>query len=171
MSDITNLTQPGSTKLTPAQRKAFETVHCLLLPLNREIVLLPNAAVAEIIPFTEPEPVGEAPDWFLGQLNWRERRLPLISFESASDGVPGKLHKGCRIAILNTLNGNNRLPYIAMLMQGLPSLQIIKPDAIQYDEKPSSQRQSIKANVNLNGTAAIIPDIDDLENRILRIHN
>jgi len=33
------------------------------------------------------------------------------------------------------------------------------------------QRQSIKAYVNLNGVAAIMPDIDDLESRLMRIHH
>lgn len=170
MSDVFDMTQAGNKSLTAAQRKAFDTVHCLLLPLNKEIVILPNAAVAEIIPFYEPEPVNDAPEWFLGQLDWRERRIPLISFETVSEGEVGKMHKGCRVAILNTLNGNSQLPYIALLTQGLPSLQIVRPNAIQFAEKPSVQRQSIKAFVNLNGTAAIIPDIDELESRILRLH-
>ena len=169
MSDITDLTQPGNKALTAAQRKTFETVHCLLLPLNKEILLLPNAAVAEIIPYTKPESVNEAPEWLLGRLSWRERRLPLISFESASGGEIGKILPSCRIAVLNTLNGNSQLPYIALLTQGLPSLQIVRPNAIQYADKSATQRQSIKAHVNMGGTAAVIPDIDDLETRLLRL--
>jgi chemosensory pili system protein ChpC len=169
MADINELMKAGSKALTASQRKTFETVHCLLLPINNEIILLPNAAVAEIIPYATPENVHGAPDWFLGQLVWRERRLPLISFESASDGVAGKVHANCRIAVLNTLNGNRQLPYIAILTQGLPSLQIVRPNNIQFADKPSAQRQSIQAYVNLGGTAAIIPDIDDLETRLLNI--
>lgn len=169
MSNIKDLTKPGTKSLTASQRKTFETVHCLLLPINGEVLLLPNAAVAEIVPYSTPEQVTGSPDWFLGQLNWRERRLPLISFESASDGQPGKIQANSRIAVLNTLNGNSRLPYIAVLTQGLPSLQIVRPNNIQYTDKPSAQRQSIQAYVNLGGTAAIIPDIDDLEARMLRI--
>ena len=169
MSDFTDLTQPENKTLTAAQRKTFETVHCLLLPLYREIILLPNAAVAEIIPYAQPEPVNEAPEWLLGRLTWRDRRLPLISFESASGGDMGRIVPSCRIAVLNTLNGNSQLPYIALLTQGLPSLQIVRPNAIQYADKSASTRQSIKAYVNMGGTAALIPDIDDLENRLLRL--
>lgn len=169
MSDITDLTMPGKKALTAAQRKTFETVHCLLLPLHKELLILPNAAVAEIIPYDSHESISDAPEWFLGRLNWRERRMPLISFESASGGEPGKVNSNCRIAILNTLNGSAQLPYIALLTQGLPSLQIVRPNTIQYADKSSHQRQSIKAYVNIGGTAAIIPDIDDMENRIINI--
>jgi len=170
MSNIKDLAMPGAKGLTAAQRKTFETVHCLMLPLNGEVMILPNAAVAEIIPYTTPEPVQRAPAWFLGLLTWRERRLPLISFESASEGEAGRVQANSRIAVLNTLNGSRQLPYIAVLTQGLPSLQIVRPNSIQYADKPSSQRQSIQAYVNMGGTAAIIPDIDDLEARLLRIH-
>jgi len=169
MSDIKDLAKPGSKALTASQRKTFETVHCLLLPLNGEIIVLPNAAVAEIIPYSAPEPVSGAPDWMLGRLSWRDRRVPLISFESASDGQAGKVHSNCRIAVLNTLNGNRDLPYVAILTQGLPSLQIVRPNNIQYADKPNTPRQSIQAYVNMGGAAGIIPDIDDLETRILRI--
>jgi chemosensory pili system protein ChpC len=167
----TDMTVGNENAITQAQKKQFETVHCLLLPLNKEIAVLPNAAVAEIIPFVQPEAVEGAPDWLVGRLEWRDRRIPLIAFETASDGEAGRLHKGCRIAVLNTLNGSSELPYIAIVMQGLPSLQVVRPNSVQYDDKPSTQRQSIKAYVNLNGTAALIPDIDDLENRLQRIHS
>lgn len=168
MADIMDMTIPTKGS---AKNELFETVHCLLLPLHKEVALLPNAAVAEIIPYSEPEPMSGAPDWFLGMLSWRERRLPLIMFEAASDGEASKLHKNCRIAILNTLNGNNDLPYIGIVTQGLPSLQIVRKNNIQFTDNPVTQRQAIKAYVNLGGTAAIVPDIDVLESRLLRLQS
>jgi len=171
MSDVKDIAEIGGTTLAPKHRKQFEAVHSLLLPLNKEVLILPNAAVAEIVPYSEADQVNDAPQWFLGQLSWRERRIPFISFELASDGEAGKIHKHCRIAVLNTLNGNSKLPYIAVLSQGLPSLQLVRPNNIQYADSAIVQRQSIKAYVNLNGIAAIVPDIDDLESRILGLHD
>jgi len=167
MSDVKDIAQVGVSALTAAQRKQFEVVHSLLLPIYRDILLLPNAAVAEIVPYTSPDTVNDAPEWFLGNLTWRERYIPFISFELASDGERGDIHKHCRIAVLNTLNGNRDLPYIALLSQGLPSLQIVRPNTIQFTDNPMKQRQSVKAHVNMNGVAAIIPDIDELETRIM----
>lgn len=167
MADVMDMTLPGRGNV---KKEQFDAVHCLLLPLHREIAILPNAAVAEIIGYNEPEPTPDAPEWLLGRLNWRDRRIPLVLFEAASDGEIGKIHKNCRIAVLNTLNGNSQLPYIGMLTQGLPSLQVVRQNNIQFDDNPTIQRQSIKAYVNLNGTASLVPDIDDLENRLLRLH-
>jgi chemosensory pili system protein ChpC len=100
-------------------------------------------------------------------LTWRDRRLPVVSFELASDGESGRLQKSCRIAIVNTLNGNTKLPYFGLLMQSLPSLQIVRPNGVQ--EGAVVDRPSIKASVTVNGTPAVIPDLDDLEARLLRL--
>jgi len=167
MSDVKDLAQAGNKNIASLEQK-FEATHCLLLPVNKEILLLPNAAVAEIVPYQEPEAADNAPDWFVGYLSWRDHRLPVISIEAASDGEVGKIHKNCRIAVLNTLNGNSELPYIAIIMQGLPSLQIVRPDSLQKDD--SEQRQSISANVTVNGAEALIPNLDDLETRIQQLH-
>jgi len=171
MGDVTDLTLRSNRTVAQSQRRQFDAVHCLLLPLHLDIALLPNAAVAEVIPFIEPAAVEDAPEWLAGYITWRERRVPLVMFEAASDGEVGRVHKGCRIAVLNTLNGNSDLPYLAIVMQGLPSLQIVRSNMIQYADRPTMQRQSIKAYVNLNGVAAIMPDIDDLESRLMRIHH
>ena len=167
MANVMDMKIPGKGSI---KKEQYETVHCLLLPLNKEIALLPNASVAEIIPFTEPESPGDAPEWLVGKLNWRDRRIPLVMFESASDGEAGKIHKNCRIAVLNTLNGNSQLPYIGIVTQGLPSLQIVRQNNIQFSDNPATSRQAVKAYINLNGTAAIVPDIDELEARLTRLH-
>lgn len=169
MGDVMDMTLRGNRGVAVSQRKQFETVHCLLLPLHDDLALLPNAAVAEVIPYSKPAAIDDAPEWLLGYLNWRDRNVPLVMFETASDGQAGRLHKGCRIAVLNTLNGNRDLPYIAILVQGLPSLQIVRPNTIQYADRPTMQRQSVKAYVNLNGVAALMPDIDELESRLMRL--
>lgn len=171
MGDVTDMTVRSGRTVAQSQRRQYDAVHCLLLPLHMDLALLPNAAVAEVIPYSDPVPLDDAPEWFIGYINWRERRVPLIMFESASDGEAGRIHKGCRIAVMNTLNGSNELPYIAIVMQGLPSLQIVRTNTIQYADRPTMQRQSIKAYVNLNGVAAILPDIDDLESRLMRIQH
>ncbi len=169
MSDGKNLTTAASTSLSQLQQKQFETVHCLLLPMHKEIALLPNAAVAEVVPYIKPEPVPGAPDWLLGYISWREHRVPFVSFERVSEGESIEAHKSCRIAVLNTLNGNAQLPYVAILMQGLPSLQVVRPNTIQFNEETQNARQSVKAQVVVNGTTTLVPDIDELEARILKL--
>lgn len=170
MSNVTDIaTHQSDNKAQAMQRKQYETVHCLLLPLHKEIGLLPNASVAEILPYSPPEPIPEAPEWLLGILTWRDRLIPLISFELVSQAEMGKLHKSCRIAVVNTLNGNTELPYFGLLLQSLPSLQIVRPATIHPTDETMPDRSAIKSIVNVNGTRALILDLDEIEARILQL--
>ena len=167
MADITPLDSRRNHAGSPQQ--ATDTIHCLQIPMYEESVLLPNAAVAEIISYTSPDPLSDAPEWYLGKIEWRERKIPLISFEVASGGQnPGSL-QGSRIAVLNTLKGNPRMPYIAMVTQGIPSLKLVREQQIQTDADNSKDRQSVAGYVRLDNVSLLVPDLDDLEARIERL--
>ena len=147
----------------------LDAIHCLTIPLDNETVILPNTAIAEVIGYTAPEAVSDAPDWFLGHINWRDKRVPLVSFESASGHDVAEPKKNSRIAILNTLNGNAQLPYVAIMSQGIPSLALVNQETINAKDSAST-RQAISAFVEHDGQEVIIPNLDELEQRVLRLH-
>jgi len=149
--------------------KKIEAVHCLLIPVYGEEILLPNAAVAEVVAYTDFEPAENAAVWFLGHMNWRDLRVPLISFEAASGGQVAPLQKNSRIAILNTLNGNPQLPHFAIVTQGIPHLQVVQEKHLSRDEEPADPRSSIADYVQLNEETLLVPDLDDLEQRLLQL--
>lgn len=91
----------------------------LLLPLSDRTLVLPNIAVAELIDYQPGLPVADTPDGFLGQIAWRDRRVPLISFEAAC-GSPIVIGERARIVVLNALGGRSDLDFIALLVQGIP---------------------------------------------------
>lgn len=171
MGEISYL-NPNRKKLSAVGEQQTDVIHCLMITLTKEMIILPNSAVAEVVGYLEPEVLEGSPDWFLGRITWRERLVPLISIEqaSSSNDVIDKKLKGTRIAILNTLNGNSELPYIAIVAQGIPRLNVIRQEELQTIETLPANRSSIAEIASLNGQEFIIPDIDDLENRILNIH-
>jgi chemosensory pili system protein ChpC len=144
-------------------------IHCLTIPLYEETVLLPNAAIAEIIAYLEPDKIENAPEWFLGFVTWREIQVPLISFEILSGKETQAAKKNNRIAILNTLNGNAQLPYIGILSQGIPSLALVQEEGLEeFDD--SDNRATVGAVVKLAGGEAVIPNIDEIEQRLLALN-
>lgn len=152
-------------QLLPGQITA---IHCLMIPVSNEILLLPNASIAEVIAFQTPDADNSSNDWLLGRINWRDYRVPVLSFELLT-GIGSELstRKGSRIAILNTLNGNSKLPYIGMVTQGIPHLQVVQEKNIIPNAQDADKSACIKAYVLVNGEPAAIPDIDELEKRIL----
>jgi chemosensory pili system protein ChpC len=151
-----------NTKTMPAGQRVG-SVHCLGIPLQQVSLLLPNAAIAEIIGYSEADPIEGAPPWLLGRLSWRDRAVPLISYESVM-GVEN-VRYGSRIAILNTLNRNSRVPYIGIIMQDIPSLLRIKEESIET-HVADKNHQSVSAYVTVDGKSYVIPDIDELEKRV-----
>lgn len=171
MVDVTDISvHRANQERLSVHGKQYQAVHCLNIPLYQKNALLPNAAVAEVIAFSDPASVADGPSWLIGNLHWRDRKVPLVSLEALTgDDVIEKT--GPRIAILNTLNSNPKVPYIAILLQGIPSLTLVQPQNINWDEdKQSAEKVSIAGYVKMESGNAFIPDIDNLEERIEKLH-
>lgn len=171
MVDITDISvHLGNKGQMSVHGEKYQAVHCLNIPLYNKNALLPNAAVAEVIAYSEPDSVSDGPSWLLGNLQWRDRKVPMISLEAATGDDAFEI-TGPRIAVLNTLNSNPKVPYIAILLQGIPSLTLVQPRNIDWDEATSSaDTSSIAGFVKTEDVTAFIPDIDNLESRIEKLH-
>ena len=151
--------------MLPAGR--MSTIHCLMIPLKKDILLLPNAAIAEVVAYRNIDTIDDSPAWLLGHLNWRENMVPVMSFESATGDEAGiTSNRSSRVAILNTLNGNSKLPYIGLLTQGIPHLQVVQSQGVAPADAVDDN-ELIRERVMVNGVAAVIPDIDELEHQLL----
>lgn len=134
----------------------------LLVPLADRTLLLPNVAVAELVPYRAPHVAEGAPSWFLGQVPWRDLSLPLMSFEAASGGeaVTGA---AARVAILNAVGGRDHVKFIALLVQGIP--RSIKVDANLARASVELAPLELDA-VDLGDVQARIPDLIGLEQKL-----
>ncbi|TWC37791.1 chemosensory pili system protein ChpC [Pseudomonas sp. SJZ079] len=104
----------------------------LLVPLADRTLLLPNVAVAELIPYRTPQVTEGMPDWFLGQVAWRDLRLPLLSFEAAS-GAQAQVGSGARVAVINAIGGRPKVKFIALLVQGIPRSLKVGAELVRAD--------------------------------------
>ncbi|QEY60814.1 chemotaxis protein CheW [Metapseudomonas lalkuanensis] len=131
----------------------------LLLPLSDRTLLVPNVALAELIPYRAPQATPGLPAWLLGQVAWRDLRLPLLSFEAAAGGEV-KVGSGARVAVLNALGGRPHVKFIALLLQGIPrSLKL--EDDLRRANAPLSILEL--DSVQLGTDVAKIPDLMALE--------
>ena len=142
-----------------AAQSSVETLTGLLLPLADRTLLLPNVALAEIVQYRAPHTSAGMPDWLLGQISWRELRLPLLSFEGASNGV-SSVGPGCRVAVLNALGGRPQVKFIALLLQSIP--HSIKVDGHLARADVELGPLELHA-VMLDGAVVKIPDLVGLE--------
>ena len=126
-------------------------IKCLFIPVaNGEQLLLPNAAIAEIVPVDQIMPLADSPDWVLGMLDWRGCSVPLISYEVCGGGELPELSSNVQIAVMYGLESAKR-PYIALLMQGIPRVaRFAKEDIEESDIVNRPELISQIVNVGLD---------------------
>ncbi|MDP3817240.1 chemotaxis protein CheW [Pseudomonas sp.] len=145
-----------------AIQKSANSLTSLLLPLVDRTLLLPNVAVAELIPYRAPQLSAGMPSWFLGQIGWRDLRLPLLSFEAASDGQ-AQVGAGARVAVINALGGRPAVKFIALLVQGIPRSVKVGPELARADVRLAPLELGA---VSLGDTVLKIPDLIGLEQKL-----
>lgn len=138
----------------------------VMVPVTEGRVLLPNATVAEVISYTQPEAVAGAPPWLLGRLAWRGWRLPLVSFPMLTGRLEDESRTNARVAVLKAIGGTTGMPFIALLAQGFPRLTTITPEILipTSDEVPHAA--GVRAEVLVRDDRAIIPDLDVVEGMV-----
>ena len=144
---------------TPA---ASSTLTGLVVPLSDRNLLLPNVALAELMPYRAPLATPGMPAWMLGQVAWRDLQLPLLSFEAASGGQP-QIGPGVRVAVLNAMGGRDRVKFIALLVQGIP--RSMKVD--DHLQRASAELAPLELDAVQLGEAVVkIPDLIGLEQKL-----
>lgn len=141
-------------------------VASLLIPLHEKQLVLPNVTVAEIIPYRAPTPISEHASWLLGQLEWRNIHIPVLSYEILNGGGVPPID-GARLAVINGTGSKRNLPFYAILIQGIPKLTHIKEDDIVTVEAMHSGPYDQVA-VSLFSEQAMIPNLEMIEIELLR---
>lgn len=135
----------------------------VLITVTNGRLLLPNASVAEVITYSEPEAVENAPDWLLGRVRWRGWRLPLLSFSRLAGWSNEDGHLGAKVAVLKALGGNSKLPFFAVLSQGFPRLVTVSTTALVESHDIKELPLGVHSRVTLNDDPAAVPDLLSIE--------
>lgn len=147
---------------------AVTQISTLLVPVSGKLLVLPNVNVAEIIPFTRPTPIEDVPTWYLGGFQWRNTRVPLVSFEAINDEPFAGRSSNLRIAILNNVIGDPTLPFCGIVTEGLPRLMRLLPEEIAEDPEAMIGPAEV-ARVLVNGERAAIPNVAYIQQQVLKV--
>jgi chemosensory pili system protein ChpC len=138
-------------------------IRCVLIPSAGVRLLLPNAAVAEVITLAGVEPVDDSPEWLIGRIAWRGWRIPLVRFDHVAalpDDAPAQ---AARVAVLKALGNTPELPYIAVLTHGFPRLTTLNAELLLPTHDGHELPFGVRARVLVRDDTAIIPDLEALE--------
>lgn len=137
-------------------------IPCMLLPLAGFRLLVPTVSVAEMAPMKPIEPLEDSPEWFVGYYEWRDIKVPVISYEAICGEGDVQLSAQGRIAVLNNTGVNDKLPFIAINTQSIPRMsRISEQDIVENEDVPRKSFDLMSVKVGLEEFA--IPNVSALE--------
>ena len=144
---------------------ANDTVRCMVLPLDGSGLLVPSAAVAEIVVVPEVAPLENAPPWLEGLLSWRGVRVPLFAAESALGGDRAALTSRGRVAILHVLDDSAAVRFYGIGIQRLPT--VVAADEASTTAIPMPDAPDwVSGCLRLESGDAWVPDFEVLERQL-----
>ena len=149
------------------ERQLPSEIRGVLIPLQGEQLLLPNAAVAEVIDYRDPSPQADAPGWLLGSTSWRQRNLPVIRLENLLGQEQGGTSARQRIVVCHTLSDEARRPFVGIVAAAIPRLVRVREEQLQAKPVPEGEGQGVvQARLKLDDESAMVPDLSILERLI-----
>lgn len=136
----------------------------LLIPQRQTPLLLPSAAVIEIIGYRELVNGDEAaPSWLLGRFEWRHLMLPLISMERLL-GVEREQRRGRkRIVVVHVFDERLEHPFLGVDATGMPRLANVSEETLVPEDAGSwPEDWPVLYKVRIQETEALVPDLDRL---------
>lgn len=148
---------------TQIQDTRADDIRGVLIQVTGARLLMPNAAIAEVLSYADPEPVEGTPDWLLGQVRWRGWQLPLVAFSRLTGIAEEQPGLGNKMIVLKAFGGQGKVPFFAVLTQGFPRLVTVSRNGLVPVESDEALPAGVLGRVELNDDPALLPDVARLE--------
>ncbi len=143
----------------------------IMIPVTEEKrVLLPNAIIAEVISYNELIDIQGSPNWLLGNMNWRGYDVPVICYDTLSSGNKTQMKPTKRVAIIKALGNIEKLPYFALVVNGVPRLQLVTQGDLQVHEMDKNDSNAVASKVTIQDEMSEVPNIRYIEH-VLTVAN
>lgn len=147
-----------------------QTIKCVILTLRTENVMVPSAAVAEIMSAKDTMAVENGPEWYLGKMPWKGVDVPLVSFEAAGGVAAKNINLNTQIAVFYSINKEATYPYIGLVISGVPHVSAFSREQIITDPESLLEEVShpmVAQKTRINGAAVSILDIGAMESMVV----
>jgi len=144
-------------------RQDDSDIRCMLIPLRSGRLLLPNAAVAEVIGYRQPDAMNSNADWLQGKVSYHQRDIPVVDFEYLIGKVEGAASIRQRIAVCYAPDPEATWPLIGVVAQGIPRLLHLGCDAIEAASEGRAGDGPVRITLSVAGDKLLLPDLDYLQ--------
>ena len=144
-------------------------LYSLLIPLRDERLLVPRMCVAEVIAFADAARSRDdaMPGWFLGTIEWNNRRVPVVSFDGAAGDERKSRRNRTRVVVFHAITNQLKSGYYGILTQGFPQLVRVNADVLGLEtEQPLPENVPALCRARMIHEYPLIPDVERLEQMI-----
>lgn len=143
-------------------------LYCVLIALEGDTLLLPNATIAETVGQELLTAAGESdPAWLAGTLQWNRHAVKAIRFETLNKLAAAALTRRARLVVLQALDRVGSAAPLALVAQNYPHLITVTRDAIApLPLRAGDDPAWVLARVRVGNSEALIPDLDALRRAV-----
>jgi chemosensory pili system protein ChpC len=144
-------------------------LYSLLIPLQTERLLVPRMCVAEVIAFADAAKSRDdaAPDWYLGAIEWNNRRLPVVTFDAQRSDERKSKRSRTRVVVFHAITDAIKGGFYGILTQGFPQLVRVNADVLGLEtEQPLPAGLPALCRARMIHEYPLIPDVERLESMI-----
>lgn len=144
-------------------------LYSLLIPLRDARLLVPRMCVAEVIAFADTARSRDdaAPEWYLGAIEWNNRRVPVVSFDGANGEERKTKRSRTRVVVFHAITQELKGGYYGILTQGFPQLVRVNADVLGLEtEQPLPANIPALCRARMIHEYPVIPDVERLEKMI-----
>ncbi len=137
--------------------KSIQPVRCLVVPSDTGFLVMPSAAVAEIVPLVLDK--DSADGNLLGHMAWRGVQLPVYSMEGLAGVSIPAFGKRSKALVFFPWKGMDKNTFFAIATLHDPRPRLLSSDDIKASDDDLPENAFIRASFQYDGEPALIPDL------------
>jgi len=137
--------------------KTIQPVRCLVVPSDPGFLVIPSAAVAEVVTLVLNEDSAEGN--LLGHMAWRGVQVPVYSMEGLAGMSIPVFGKRSKAFVFYPWKGMDKNTFFAFASLHDPRPRILSSDDIKASDDDQSENAFIRASFRFDGEPALIPDL------------
>jgi len=146
-----------------------QSIKCHIFTLRSGNVLLPSAAVADMVSVREMSEAADSPEWMMGTMDWRGHTIPVVSFEVAGGDNVRNVSINTQVAIVRAIGGKlGDNPYVGLVVSGVPHEGVFTRDQIKEDTEVIGGHPMVAQKIRVNGASVSILDLDVMEEMVAK---
>jgi chemotaxis signal transduction protein len=139
---------------------------CFLFPTEELFIVLPQAAVVEIVQQPELSDERGPSAWFKGKFVWRSQHVALVSLEEMCALQTRRQATGSLIAVLHVLREDTDMPFYAFQLGGIPRSVSLGPNSLIEATDREINCDYISSESLIEGYRVVIPNLKRIEREI-----